>query len=59
MLKGLILESGYIRRIIVMLYIKIFKKGKIGESYNVGSNINLKNINLVKTIIKNFKKKGF
>ena len=38
---------------------KIFKKGKIGESYNVGSNINLKNINLVKTILKIFKKKKY
>ena len=38
---------------------QIFKKGKIGESYNVGSNINLKNINLVKNLLKIFKKKGF
>ena len=38
---------------------KIFKKGKIGESYNVGSNINLKNINLVKSILKIFKKKKY
>ncbi len=38
---------------------KIFKKGKIGESYNVGSNINLKNINLVKTILNIFKKKKY
>ena len=38
---------------------KIFKKGKIGESYNVGSNINLKNINLVNTILKIFKKKKY
>ena len=38
---------------------KIFKKGKIGESYNVGSNINLKNINLVKTILKIFEKKKY
>ncbi|MDC3152452.1 dTDP-glucose 4,6-dehydratase [Pelagibacteraceae bacterium] len=38
---------------------KIFKKGKIGESYNVGSSINLKNINLVKLILNIFKKKGF
>ncbi len=38
---------------------KIFKKGKIGESYNVGSNLNLKNIDLVKMILKIFKKKGF
>ena len=38
---------------------KIYKKGKIGESYNVGSNHNLKNINIVKDILKIFKKKGF
>ena len=38
---------------------KIFKKGKIGESYNVGSNINIKNINLVKTILNIFKKKKY
>ncbi len=38
---------------------KIFKKGKFGESYNVGSNINLKNIVLVKNILSIFKKKGY
>ncbi len=38
---------------------KIFKKGKIGESYNVGSNSNLKNIQIVKIILKIFKIKGF
>ena len=38
---------------------KIFKKGKLGESYNVGSNVNLKNIDLVKTILKIFKKKKY
>ena len=38
---------------------QIYKKGKIGESYNVGSNFNLKNINIVKNILKIFKKKGF
>ena len=37
---------------------KIYRKGKIGESYNVGSNMNFKNINIVKNIIKIFKKKG-
>ena len=30
----------------------IYLKGKSGENYNVGSNINLKNIELVKKIIK-------
>ncbi len=38
---------------------KIYKKGKIGESYNVGSNDNLKNVNIVKIILTIFKKKGF
>ncbi len=37
---------------------QIYKKGKIGESYNVGSNINQKNINIVKNILKVFKNKG-
>ena len=32
----------------------IFKKGKSGESYNVGSGINMENINLIKKIIKIF-----
>ncbi len=38
---------------------QIYKKGKIGESYNVGSNINLQNINLIKNILNIFKKKGY
>tara|TARA_X000001036_G_scaffold393898_1_gene393832 strand:- start:333 stop:1355 length:1023 start_codon:yes stop_codon:yes gene_type:complete len=38
---------------------QIYKKGKIGESYNVGSNFNLKNINIVKNILKIFRRKGF
>ena len=37
----------------------IFKKGRIGESYNVGSNINLKNIDLAKRILKIFRMKNF
>ena len=32
--------------------LKIFLKGKVGESYNVGSNKNINNINLTKKIIK-------
>ena len=36
---------------------KIFKKGKSGETYNIGSNKNLKNIDLVKKIILIFKRK--
>ena len=32
--------------------IKIFKKGKIGEFYNIGSNKNLTNLQIVKTLIK-------
>jgi len=31
---------------------RLYLKGKIGENYNVGSGINLKNINLVKKILK-------
>ncbi len=30
---------------------KIYLKGKIGESYNIGSNLNMRNIDLVKRII--------
>ncbi len=33
----------------------LYLKGKSGESYNVGTGINLKNIDLVKKILKNFK----
>ena len=36
---------------------KIFTSGKNGESYNVGSNKNMKNIDLVKKILKSFKSK--
>ena len=35
---------------------KIYKKGVIGESYNVGSGINLTNLSLVKTLLKIVKK---
>ena len=35
--------------------LKLYFKGKSGESYNVGTGINLKNIDLVKKILKNFK----
>ena len=35
---------------------KIYQKGKIGESYNVGSGKNLKNIDLIKIILKICKK---
>ncbi len=38
---------------------QIYKKGKIGESYNVGSNVNLKNLDVVKSILKVLKNKGF
>ncbi len=32
--------------------LEIYKKGKIGESYNVGSGININNLNLAKMLIK-------
>ena len=38
--------------------LKIFQKGKIGESYNVGSNKNIKNIDIAKKLIKLSKKKS-
>ncbi len=37
--------------------IKVFKKGKIGENYNIGSNKNLSNIVITKTLIKIAKKR--
>jgi len=37
--------------------LKIFKKGKIGEFYNIGSNFNLDNIKICKSLIKTSKKK--
>ena len=39
--------------------LNIFKKGKNGESYNVGSNKNVKNIDLVKKLIKISQNKSF
>ena len=38
--------------------LKIFLKGKIGESYNVGSNKNIKNIDIAKKLITICKKKS-
>jgi len=37
--------------------IKVFKKGKLGEFYNIGSNKNLNNIEIAKTLINIAKKK--
>ena len=37
--------------------IKVFKKGKIGEFYNIGSNKNLNNIQICKTLLRIVKKK--
>ena len=37
---------------------KIFNKGKLGESYNVGSNQNISNINLAQLLLKLIKKKS-
>ena len=37
----------------------LYLKGKSGESYNVGTNLNMKNIDLVKKIIKVFKSMQF
>ena len=39
--------------------LKIYLKGKIGESYNVGSNVNLSNKDIAKRILKIAKKKSF
>ena len=38
---------------------KIYQKGKNGETYNIGSNVNLKNIDLVKKIISLSKQKNY
>ena len=38
--------------------LKLYLKGKSGESYNVGSGLNMKNLDLVKKIIKIFKNLG-
>jgi len=39
--------------------LKIYLKGKIGESYNVGSNKNVKNIDIAKKLINICKRKSF
>ena len=36
--------------------IKVFMKGKIGEFYNIGSNVNMNNLEITKKIFKIFKK---
>ena len=45
--------------IIVKLYTSIYQKGKSGETYNIGSNKILKNIDLAKKIITLAKKKKY
>ena len=37
----------------------IFKKGKIGESYNIGTNKNITNLNLTKILLKIIRNKNF
>ena len=37
--------------------IKVFKEGKIGENYNIGSGLNFKNINIIKKLLKVVKSK--
>ena len=37
--------------------IKVFKNGKVGEFYNIGSNLNLNNLNIAKTLIRTAKQK--
>ncbi len=39
--------------------LSIFKKGKIGESYNIGTNKNITNLNLTKLLLKIIKNKKF
>ena len=44
--------SGCMQRTIVWPLFKLYLKGKNGESYNIGTGDNLRNIDLVKKIIK-------
>ena len=37
--------------------IKIYKNGKLGEFYNIGSNYNLKNLEVVKKLLSLLRKK--
>ena len=39
--------------------LRIFHKGKLGESYNVGSNLNLRNIDIAKKLLRIVKNKSF
>ena len=39
--------------------LKVLKKGKIGEFYNIGSNKNINNLNICSKIFKIFKKNNF
>ena len=48
-------ENGYMLRTTVEPFM-LYLKGKSGESYNVGSGVNIKNIDLVKKLLKISKK---
>jgi dTDP-glucose 4,6-dehydratase len=54
-----ILENGFMLKIIVLHYLEVFKKGKIGEFYNIGSNENINNINICSKLFKIFEKVKF
>ena len=42
--------------IVKQILLKIFLKGKIGESYNVGSNQNIQNIYIAKKLLRILKR---
>ncbi len=44
-------ENGYMFMDHCLALIKIFKKGKIGQNYNIGTGKIIKNIDIVKQII--------
>ena len=58
MVREKILENGCMFKIIVKLLLLIYLKGKIGESYNIGSGKNLKNIDIAKKLLKIAKNKS-
>ena len=52
-----ILGNGCMFKIIAKLLLLIFLKGKMGENYNIGSGMNVKNIDIAKRLLKIVQKK--
>ena len=57
MVKELILENGYMFNDHCKGLMNIYKKGKAGESYNIGTGVNINNLNLTKLLLKIVKEK--